>query len=317
MILNIFFDLSWIPEIDDGTNESLRWVLTIISKMSSSIGLALILGNLTKLFNKKDEDERNHKKEEEQKSLIQDLFNRIEDTIVSKVFLQSLSDEEKKKIIASLLSPKNDSLNKHSNIKEYFNTKSNNYLNFFNINFRSHMNIDVSVYQDSQDKFFYAKFKIKYRIYKINNKYEPVAVHFDKEFKELNTIIKDNNGKKLKPISFNELIKKGETYFYNIPNEYNEYNFLSIELTVTEKGHKHWITVHWQSLTPIDGLNLSINCCNGIVKEYKIFDNNENYSKPNLENERTLFTIESSKWLDPYTGLSVLVANQAPDDDFN
>lgn len=321
MILNIYLDLSWIPEIDI-TKESLRWALTVISKMSSSVGLALILGNLTKLFNKKDEEEIKEQRKAEKQNIkkeqdeyVKNFTKDIQNMIMSKDFLNSLSIEEKKSIIANLLTPNNNSLNKYSNIKEYLDIKSDKYLNFFNINFRSHMQITVEVYQ-KEDGYFYAKFLIDYRIYKINNKYEPIKIYTEKEHSKLKTTIKDNGGKHLRQLEVDDLTLDNGKYIYIIPEEYEKYNFLRIERTITEKGNRHWISVNWRSLTPIDGITFKVNCHHGIIKEYQIFDNENFYENPDLGSDRKYISIKSSQWLDPYTGISVLVALPSADDNF-
>ena len=189
IILNIFLDLSYIPEIPLDKH-SLKWILTVLSKASSTIGLALLLGNLTKIFNKKDEKEKETSRKNE-------LLDIIESTVVSKSFLQTLSTDAKKDIIAKLLTPENNSLNKHSNVQEYLNAKSDKYLNFFNINFRSNMNIDIKITKEdsSTTSRYVARYKIYYRIYKINEHYQPIYITSEKDHKILDTILKDNEGK--------------------------------------------------------------------------------------------------------------------------
>ena len=309
IIFNIFLDLSLIPEIDseEENKQSVIWVLTIISKASSTVGLALILSNLTKLFNKKEEEEREIKRKEEIEGI-------IKNTVISKEFIRMYSDDEKKNIIAKLLTPDNSSLSRHSNIKEYLDAKSDKYLNFFNINFRSRMNIDIRVSKDKNSSRFKAEYTISYRIYKINKKYEPLCILSEKDHNNLKTVIQDCEGKILKTLELNDLKEDNGKYLYNIPEEYNDHNFLIVERYITEYGHSHWISLYWRSLTPIDGIDYKVNCTDGIIKENIIFDNEGLYNEPTISEDRKSLTIKSSQWLDPYTGISVIIADPSNDD---
>lgn len=310
IIINIFFDLSWIPGVDPN-NQSLKWWFTIFSKTSSTVGIALLLSNLTKLFTKKDEEEKEKNRRDEVETSLKNI-------VVSKDFLGLFSEEEKKNIIAKLLTPENDSLNKHSNIKEYLDQKSDKYLNFFNINFRSHMviDIDVSISKHNNIDIFIARYKIYYRIYKINDKYEPICIFSEKEHVFGTTIIKNNSGEEVAKLGKDDLIPRDGKYYYDIPEKCNDYNFLIIERNIIEYGHPHWITINWRSLTPIEGITYKVTCKKGIIKEHHIFDNDNLYEKPELSEDRTTLKINSSQWLDPYTGISVIVANPSDDDNF-
>lgn len=300
IILNIFCDLQWIPSAD---NESSKWFLTILSKFCSTVGLTLLLGNLTRWFNSKDEKQNEEKRKTE-------LFNILKSIVVSKDYISTLSNPEKQQIITTILTPDNSTLNKHSNIQDYLNDKSKLYLDFFNVNFRGNMTVDVEVLQEN--KRYSAKFKICYRIFKINNEYLPIHLYSEKEHNLTSTIIKTPDNKTI-TVKTENLKKENDEYILEIPNDYNKYNFLTIERTVTEYGHAHWISINWKSMTPIDGIDFKVHCEQGIIKDYHIFDNPELYDKPNFYNNRKTITIKSSHWLDPYTGICIIVAKDDND----
>lgn len=309
IILNIILDLSLISEIEKITqSKTLSWILMVLSKIFSTVGLALLLGNLTRYFTIKDEEEKENKRKEE----IREITER---TIISKDFLNSISNGEKKNIIVKLLKPDNNALDKHSNIEEYLENKTGIYLKFFNRNFRSHMNIDIKVLYDKEKQKFKAEYSIIYRIYKINKKYEPICIFSEKEHDYLNTIIKDSSGKELCNLSGDNLEKEHDKYYYHIPEEFNEFNFLTVERKITEYGYSHWISINWRSLTPIEGIRFKLFCENGVIKEHQIFDNEELYSNPVLSKDKRTLSINSSQWLDPYTGISIIVSNTPSEND--
>lgn len=340
IIFNIFLDLKFIVEVSEN-NESLRWILTVLSKSSSTIGLALILGNLTKLFNKKDERENEEKRHREINGLVDNFEKKIEEKFITgeevkneitnlvdvfvnktkqcfitKEMLCSFSEKEKKEIIAKILTPDNDALNRYSNIRDYFYQKSDKYLNFFNINFRSHMDIDIKITKDKIKQKLKAEYTISYRVYKINEKYERLCIFSEKDFDGIITTLKDSNDKQLKTLEPDELIFENGKYYYEIPEKYSNHNFLIIERQITEYGHPHWISIYWRSLTPIEGIKFTVKCTDGIIKESNIFDNGDLYDKPKINDDRKLLLIKSNQWLDPYTGICVIVAEPSNDDDF-
>lgn len=340
IILNIFCDLKFIDEVSEN-NESLRWILTVLSKASSTIGLALILGNLTKLFNKKDEKGNEEKLKQEIKGMIDsfeskvieniitkeegkkeitnlvDIFvDKTKECFITKELLCSFSENEKKKIIAKILTPDNDALNRHSNIRDYFYQKSDKYLNFFNINFRSHMYIDVKISKDKIKQKFKAEYTFSDRVYKINERYERLCIFSEKDYEGIITTLKDSNDKQLKTLTADELTFENGKYYYEIPEKYSNHNFLIIERQITEYGHPHWISIYWRSLTPIEGIKFTVKCSDGIIKESNIFDNEDLYDKAKLEDNRKSLLIKSNQWLDPYTGICVIVAEPSNDDDF-
>lgn len=311
IILNIYCDFSWLANIEE-SNYSAKWFLTLLSKTSSAVGVALLLVNLTKLFGKRDEENKAKERKEE-------LLSTLTQVVVSKDNLSTLSIDDKKKIITQLISPENNSLSKHSDIEAYLSKKSDDYIRFFKKNFRSHMSIDVDVSFDGNKKVYMAKYRMSYRIYKINESYEPIYLYSEKEHELTKTEILAQDGSVLSKLKKEDFIEENGKYKYNIPSEYNQYSFLKIKRVIIEYGHPHWITINWKSLTPIDGIKFSVTCskCKGIIKEYNIFDNEDLYQKPELSENMTELFIESNQWLDPYTGLFILVANKSEDDSFD
>ena len=302
ILLSILLDFNVVPI---QTKEFTKVLITIFSKGLSAIGVSLIVGFITRQIHKADE----HEKEQQQ-------LKQLERIIISKEFLHTLSIDSKRETISTLLMPDNSSLLNHPNIKEYLNMKSEKHLKIFDNNFRTNFIINVKVYYKEEVKRFYAKYTMSYRIYKINDEFAPVETAFEKDTQIISTKIKYNNDLLLE-VKNNDYNKKNEIYSYTIPKEYQIYDYLCIERTIEEAGHSHWISINWKSFTPIEGINFRIECTNGIIKEYYIFDKDSLYSTPEIDEERKSLNINSSMWLDPFTGICVIISNTELEEDIH
>lgn len=177
---------------------------------------------------------------------------------------------------------------------------------------------EVIVNKDSKSQKFVSKHTLSHRIYKINDEYQPVSMVLDKKTEINKTVIKDDRGKTLKSLHNNDYTPVGDNKFdFKIPKDYHEYPFLTIEREIKEYGHEHWISLYWQSLTPIDGITYTVTCKCGIIKDYFIFDDDDLYDEPILDDERKHISIKSSQWLYPYTGICLIIADKSDDDEFD
>ena len=67
-------------------------------------------------------------------------------------------------------------------------------------------------------------------------------------------------------------------------------------------------------MTPYDGLSFTLICSDDlIIKKKTLFDNKEKYIFTESNNKKRL-DICSTDWLDAYTGFSLLIAKEKPDE---
>jgi len=100
-----------------------------------------------------------------------------------------------------------------------------------------------------------------------------------------------------------------EMYQYDIPEEYQKYDHLTIKREWIEPGFSHWINYHWQSLTPYEGLTCFLRCDSGLkIQDRLIFDNRA-YYHVRLSDDKTRLEITSSQWLEADTGFAVIISN--------
>lgn len=328
LIINIVLDLgiSTITFIQE--TPVLKWFITIVSTLFSTIGLALILNASTKLFNKNEDElqsqvENENKRYSEQqqklKTILKDeISNMVQNTIISYDFINKLSDGQKDTIIKSCIL--NDKcFDKQSQYIEHKIIQ----LQKLNCNgIRS--NIVYTTTASISNNKVLLHTVMSYQIYRVGDKYPKIEHIFDKKsskVKEMAIITKNNKSKPYKIdkkyLETTEMIKHhNETAYINsvdIPAKFQSEEKLTLKITVEEEGYDHWAHLVWMSLYPTDTISYKIICNdNLIIKDINIFDNQKGlyYTQfeTNQNNQITTYTISCDEWTDPYTGFSLIIS---------
>ena len=230
-------------------------VFPIISAFLQTLGIAFVMGSIFD-FSKNS------------KEFTEFISNLLSNIVVSKEFLSKLTKDDKTNALSLILKPTNNQLEQYSNINEYFLKKIDESTKMFVTNFKSHLCINLIAKYNSENKVIITG-TMRYRIYKIQDKYEPLTLTFD-----------DQNGKILKrriissdkiydiEIDNEDVGKQKQTkggfiyteYTFEIPNELTKYKYLTIESEIEEIGFDHWTLFNWTSLTPYDGLSFTLIC---------------------------------------------------------
>ncbi len=278
------------------------FIQSIVVDLLQTIGIAFLVGAVFDFS----------KNSEEFIAFVSRLLSKI---VVSKDFLRTLAQSDKNNALELILKPTNSQLEQYSNIKEYFSSKIEESTQMFSTNFKSHLTLNVIV--KMEDGIVISEITIRYRIYKIQEKYEPLVVHFDDVndsiinrrilYPEGIYIIEDTKCKS-EEIEIGGL--KSSRYKFEIPDELLKYKYLTIESQMKENGFDHWTTFNWTSLTPYDGLSCTIICQdNLVIKKKTLFDSKNKYNFTESDDKRRL-DICSTEWLDSYTGFSILIAKE-------
>lgn len=328
LIINIFLDLG-ISTISFVQNTpALKWSITILSKISATIGLALVINSLTKFLNQNEdgakiqienENKRYLEQQQNLKTILKDdISNIVQNTVVSYDFINKLSDDQKKIIIKSCIL--NDQcFDKQSQYIEHKITQLQK-LNCNSIRSNIIYNTTASVLNGK----VFLHTEMSYRIYRIGNKYPKIEHIFDKkssQIKEMAIMTKNNKSKPYKIdkkyLETTEMIKHhNETAYINsvdIPAKFQSEKSLTLKITVEEEGYDHWAHLVWMSLYPTDTISYKI-ICNGdlIIKDINIFDNQKGLYYTQFENNQNdqiiSYTISCDEWTDPYTGFSLIIS---------
>lgn len=278
--------------------------ISLICSLLSTIGIALFIGAIFDLAKNSQE-------------FVESVSKILSNIVVSKSFLNTLGENDKRQALELILQPSGDQLQQYSNINHYFQKKIDESVGIFNTNFKSHLSLSVTVYKDKNDQKVKARSKLQYRIYKINNEYQPIQTWFEQEGSKFISTkiicnseiieIKEPDQKELKEDDKNRTKIPYQKSFFEIPKEYQDSPYVTVQYDVEEPGFDHWINYTWTSLTPYDGLNFTLTCHdNLVIKQHNLFDDGNGYTVE-LDYEKKTISILSTEWLNSYTGVSIIV----------
>lgn len=278
------------------------FLLSIICELLSTVGIALFIGAIFDLAKNSEE-------------FIAGISKILSNIVVSKSFLNTLSEGDKRQALELILQPSGDQLQQYSNINYYFQKKIDESVAIFDTNFKSHLSLSVTVFKEEQQ--VKARSKLQYRIYKIKNEYQPIQTWFESEgSKFLSTKIicnsktfeiKAENVKTMEQDSENRTKIPYEKTCFEIPKEYQNAPYVTVQYDILEPGFDHWMNYTWTSLTPYDGLNFTLSCEGALsIRQHNLFDDGKGYTV-DLSEDRKTISILSTEWLNSYTGVSIIV----------
>lgn len=183
-------------------------------------------------------------------------------------------------------------------------------------------NIDYMTTAFKRDNKIVLKTEMSYRAYPQDGKFQPIEHDFSRDTGEIlyMQIVPENGEAYDVPKDKLNLEKKkrhhNETVYTNvfqIPDKYNNQEYITLKITVEEMGYDHWAYLTWMSLYPTEIISYRVICQNNlIIKEHMIFDNQkELYHVKKAKDDHgniTEYAISCDQWTDPYTGFSLVIA---------
>lgn len=288
------------------TNELLKWPIEIASDLFSTIGIALFIGAIFDMAKNSS-------------AFVEMISKILSNIVISKTFLKTLSNEDKRQSLEIILKPSGNQLQQYSNIENYFQKKVDETTAMFDTNFKTNLNIKVDVYRNNDKNCIESKSVLSYRIYKINNKFRPIETWLEMPDSEITATkiyygdkIRSINKDDMKPINKEDSLSNTpyvKTYI-EIPDEMHTAPYLTIQYEIIERGQDHWTNYHWSSLTPYDGINFTLSCKDNLmIKEHFLFDNANNYNV-DISEHKDEISILSTIWLNQHSGFTITVANK-------
>lgn len=290
-----------LGELDTAQLPYCSMIQPIVSGLLSSVGIALLVGSVFD-FSKNSE------------AFLQLITSVLSEIVVSKTFLETLSQKDKEQALRLILKPSDRQLEQYSNINAFFNKRIKESLTMFNINFKTNVVLDIRVYKDEKNGRIYAHTILTQTSYRIQERFEPIKLMLDKNnSKPLDVYALPPLGKACKLDGKKSTKKLGgvdyDVYVYDIPEEYQKYDHLTLKREWIEPGFDHWINYNWQSLTPYEGLTCFLHCESGLTIKHRLIFDNRAYYHVNLSDDKTRLEITSSQWLEADTGFSVIISD--------
>jgi len=295
-----------ISIVIDLRNTSDIFIVNILQNIFSTIGTAILVGAIFD-FSKNSE------------AFTSFVSNILKDIVISKDFLNVMSEEEKKNSLELILKPTDLQTEQCSSINLYYQKSINKFMDLYKTPFKTGLVINIRITKENGRLI--AKGDLTHKIYKVCGEYQPILTTFERaECRILDSFIILPTGEKIRleneyvketqdehEIDENgEIAKKYETV---IPKEYYEYPYLTVCREILETGNDHWINFHWISLTTCDGIYFKITCDKGIsIKDYLVFDNKKCYDIE-VNSERDTMTIISTNWLDAHSGFTMTISD--------
>ncbi len=285
---------------DDNTKVLLKNVLSVLSGVISTIGISLFVGCVFDFSKNSD-------------AFIGFVSRILSDIVVSKNFLSSLSVKDKEQALNLILRPEESQIEQYANINEFFKKRIKEAMTMFDANFKTNLTLNIEAHKDNDKNIVYCKSTLTYTVYKLNDKFEPLQIVFEKD---------GSSSEDIKVISPDGEVPLEEERSENvpiggilcckkaiiIPDNCQKYDHLTVKRTFIEPGNDHWINYFWQSLTPYEGVTCRVRCFDGLtIKDFMIFDN-KSYYHVDKSKDNTTIDITSSQWLDPDTGFSFVIS---------
>lgn len=292
--------------IIDLCNSDNIFLLNILKNGLSTFGCALLVGAIFD-FSKNSE------------AFTIFVSNILRNIVISKEFLNVMSEEEKKNSLELILKPTNLQIEQCSSIDLYYKKSIDTFMDLYKTPFKTDLIINIRISKENGG--LVAKGDMTHKIYKVNGEYQPIITTFERDdCKILDSYIIFPTGNKVKLESDsvketndkNKIDENGEIarkYETIIPRHYYEYPFLTVCREIFEPGNDHWINFHWLSLTICDGIYFKLICDKGIsIKDYLVFDNKKCYDIE-VNTEKDEITIISTNWLNSYSGFTITVSD--------
>lgn len=242
----------------------------------------------------------------------------LKDIIISKRFLNDLTDNNKKQALEMILRPSGDQLDQYRNIEAYFKKKIVKSMDMFHTNFKT--NLVVVAKAKKENGMVKTYVNVTYRIYKIENEYYPIVTTFDRNNCNVtNTRILYPGGElnveeECQPLKETDVSPVNTQRFeFKIPKELYEYEYLTLVKDAVECGYDHWTNFHWNTLTPAEGINFKLSCDDNLfIKEYFVFDDIDLYNI-NEDKDKKNIDIISTGWVDEHTGFIFTISDTKGD----
>ncbi len=302
ILLSFIIEFTFIPLLNGG-HKFIHFALSFLNFLFSTVGIALIIASIFTYSI-------------ETANFIDYVKKLLMKIVVTKDFLKTLNQIDKKDALKRILTPSNEQLIVYSNIAEYFDEYISKSLSLFDTNFKTHLSLVIKAYHENSHVVLEETFN--YRVYKIKENYEPLIIGFatlKEEFVDAELISQTGKSIKLKKSDFE--IKENEEsgfkwmeYKYPLNDYFKDSKYVNISFTSKELGNDHWAAFGFKNTYPTDGVSLDLRCNDDLViKDHIIYDNDKKYSQ-NISADKKELKINSPQWIDKGSGIHILIGKK-------
>lgn len=250
---------------------------------------------------------------------IERIVEILEQILINKKFLSGLDEKKKKEAMKSLFRS-DESVELAPNIDEYYDFYIDHIIKVAHENVRTNYYVNTTVRYDKETGRVICEKYHRYRMYR-NEKgfYDDFTIGFSpidlgcglskikiggshdltEEIEAPMFEEKDQDGEKMKVAT----IKM---------KRYESEKYLNIEFTSTEVGYDHWYVAAIQLVKPTNGLIYTVKCEDDLIVKY--IDTFSQGATFNIQREEKVVNIIADHWINPGSGISVVVGKKQEED---
>lgn len=280
VIVNILLDTLLLTSEFKSENKSWCWTIEILSKLFSSVGLALIVSFIT----------ANIKKNEE---------------------VMKILSKTNKKEVATELAKQDNEMDEYKSllIDEIFELP---------LRFRTNVNVNMTAYLDKKCGQVKVEVLMDFIEYG-QNKEKTLLTCFDngRDYVEYYNVIDTdnaNNSEKITSISSRKLKAHGSSfnyeYYVEIPSEFINKKMLKVEKKYCIIGYDHWINTGIIFALPAKNVNITLNLKDGLIIRQDTIIAKENVFSRNYypEVNPSSYKLSTNGWISHLDGVIFVIA---------
>lgn len=241
---------------------------------------------------------------------------RLIDIVVSKQFVDRLSEEDQRHLLKMTLSPPRNYSEVYSGIEDYFQNHIDESMQLFDSCYRGHFVINAEATIDSSNNRLKIIVDLDYIMYRIAESFDPLMLWFeDDDSRHVKTTIKsaDGDSEEITDQSLEQThdiddpcMVKG--FRMPIPERFNKHRHINISRRVEEFGQDHWQVFSYKAIKACDQLLINLRCSDDIVvRRCETYGAQEDFDIQ-ISEDRTHVRVSYSDWLKPGFGVNILLA---------
>jgi len=257
-------------------------------------------------------------------SFLEFIDEKILKKMSSPEYVENLSDEAKKQLLKEVMKPGVEVSNIYTPTNSYFENQIQKSLKMFKNSFRSDLSMKCKSFFNETSGKVETISSVTYKTYRFEGKHESICIGVENENVKLGeaTIYLEKGG--IHKVSFELVDKEDDRVSDAFKKEdsikkvaicmmpelvQNEDSFL-IKRVITEEGEDHWHHFSYRAIMPIHGLNLTLECEEGlIIKDVLTYGRNGVFGVELSEDKKEVEVI-SANWIEPGFGLSIIIAKK-------
>lgn len=257
-------------------------------------------------------------------SFIEFIDDKILKKISSPEYVKNLSPLAKKQLLKEVMKPSVEVSEIYSATSNYFESQIAKSLSLFKMPFRSDLHLRCKSSINPTTKKVETISDVTYKTYKFEGKHVDFQLGLESENVNLGDAIIYLPDGYTEKIDFkivdsdspeaSERFKNDDTIkkvaICTLPERVQEFDSFLFKRIIIEEGKDHWQHYVYRSTMPIHGLNLTIDCEEGLIIKDAIPYSDRGLFEISISNDKRRIEVICAGWIEPGFGLSIIIASE-------